>query len=218
MIRLSGVTKTYKMRGGLTKVVLNNVTAEFPTGRNVGVFGMNGAGKSTLIRVLSGAENPDRGKVIRGGLISFPLGFASVFHPDLTGRENVKFVARVYGLNVDDVAYYVEDFAELRSYFDNPVKTYSSGMLSKLAFGLSLAINFDVYLIDEITEVGDGRFRQKALKAFRERMMKSDLIIVSHNMDTIRDYCDMGAVLHDGKLEFFETISAALTRFKVFMA
>lgn len=218
MIKLVNVTKSYKARGGATKTVLNDVTAEFPTGRNVGIFGLNGAGKSTLIRVLSGAEKPDRGKILRGGSISFPLGFASIFHPDLSGRENVKFVARVYGLDVNDVAEYVEDFAELKEYFDIPVKTYSSGMLSKLAFGLSLAIDFDVYLIDEITEVGDGRFRQKALKAFRERMLKSDLIIVSHNMDTIRDYCDMGAVLHGGQIEFFETISAALNKFKGFLS
>jgi capsular polysaccharide transport system ATP-binding protein len=218
MIRLIDVTKTYKPRASGAKVVLDNVTVEFPTGRNVGIFGMNGAGKSTLIRLLAGAEKPDRGHIIRDGSVSFPLGFSSIFHPDLTGRENVEFVARVYGLVGKEVALHVEDFAELREYFDIPVKTYSSGMLSKLAFGLCLAIDFDVYLIDEITEVGDGRFRQKALAAFRDRMLSSDVIIVSHNIDTIRDYCDMGAVLHNGKIEFFETITEAQARFRAFLS
>jgi capsular polysaccharide transport system ATP-binding protein len=214
MIKLENVTKTYKPKGRPPKVVLDRVTVEFPSGRNVGIFGMNGAGKSTLVRLLSGAEKADRGNIIRDGRVSFPLGFASIFHPDLSGRDNVKFVARVYGMESGAVTCSVEEFAEIGEYFDIPVKTYSSGMLSKLAFGLCLAIDFDVYLIDEITEVGDSRFRKKALTAFRSRMLTSDVIIVSHNMDTIRDYCDMGAVLHNGKIEFFDTVRDALARFK----
>ena len=213
MIRLESVSKIYHSRNGREKRVLDNVSAEFPSGRNVGVFGLNGAGKSSLIRLLSGAEKPDSGRIVRDRLISFPLGFASVFHPHLTGRQNVRFVARVYGLPTGEVEEYVESFAELGDYFDSMVGHYSSGMLSKLAFGTCLAVDFDVYLIDEITEVGDARFRRKALQAFRERAIRSDIIVVSHNVETIRSYCDMGAILHDGKLTFYDSVDQTISNF-----
>ena len=214
MIRLASVTKTYHLPGGRTKAVLSDVTAEFPTGRNVGIFGLNGAGKSTLIRLLAGAEQPDRGEVVREGLISFPLGFDSVFHPNLTGRENAKFIARIYGRPVSEIVDYVDDFAELGQDMDSDVGNYSSGMRAKYSFGVCLAIAFDVYLIDEITEVGDGRFRLKALQAFRERAAQADVIIVSHNIDTIRAYCDMGAVLHQGRLTVFDDLDSTIRHFR----
>jgi capsular polysaccharide transport system ATP-binding protein len=214
MIRLSSVTKTYHLPGGRTKSVLSDVTAEFPTGHNVGIFGLNGAGKSTLIRLLAGAEQPDRGEVVRDGLISFPLGFDTVFHPNLTGRENAKFIARIYGRPVGEILDYVDDFAELGPDLDVDIGNYSSGMRSKYSFGVCLALAFDVYLIDEITEVGDARFRLKALQAFRERAAQSDVIIVSHNIDTIRAYCDMGAVLHNGALTFFNDLDSTIRHFR----
>ena len=218
MIALRNVRKSYHVRGLPAKCVLNDITVEFPKGRNVGVLGLNGAGKSTLIRLLSGAERPDSGTIIRDGVVSFPLGLASIFHPDLTGRENIAFVSRIYNLDHQAVIRYVEWFAEIKDYFDAPVKFYSSGMVAKIAFGLCLAIDFDIYLIDEITEVGDGIFREKAARAFRERAARSDIILVSHNADTIREYCDMGAILHNGTIEMFDEIEEALARFRETMA
>ncbi len=214
MISLNSVSKKYHASGKVARKVLDDVTAEFPTGSNVGILGVNGAGKSTLIRLLSGSEQPDFGTIQREGLVSFPLGFSSIFHPDLTGRENIAFVSRIYGIDVDQVTDYVLWFAELADYFDAPVKFYSSGMLAKLAFGLCLSIDFDVYLIDEITEVGDGNFREKASLAFQERAQRSDIIIVSHNIDTIREYCDIGAVMNAGKLDIYDSVSEAVIAYR----
>jgi len=214
MIRVENVTKVYHPRGGHRNVVLDNVSVEFPSGRNVGVLGLNGAGKSTLIRLLAGTEMPDRGQIVRGGLISFPLGLASIFHPDLTGRENVEFLARIYNVDQRKMFDYVREFSELGAQLDNQTKTYSSGMLAKVAFGACLAIRFDVFLIDEATEVGDGRFREKALREFSERTTHADIIIVSHNVDTIRQFCDMGAVLSGGSITLYDDVELAIVGYK----
>lgn len=214
MIMLESVTKSYRTSSGQKKYVLNNVSAEFPTGKNVGVLGNNGAGKSTLIRMLSGVELPNSGNIWRDGMVSFPLGFASVFHPDMTGRENVEFIARLYTDSVQEIVTYVKNFADLGDYFDAPARVYSSGMLSKLAFGACLAVDFDVYLIDEITEVGDQYFRKKALNAFYERASRSDIILVSHNIHTIREYCDIGAILEDGYLKIYDNLESAISEFE----
>ena len=214
MISVEHVTKVYHPRGGRRNVVLDNVSVEFPTGRNVGVLGLNGAGKSTLIRILAGTEKPDKGRVTRRGLVSFPLGLASIFHPDLTGRENVEFVARLYDVDLRQMVRYVLEFSELGSLIDNQTKTYSSGMLAKLAFGACLAIRFDVFLIDEATEVGDGRFREKALAEFSERTNHADIVLVSHNVDTIRQYCDMGAVLSMGSILIFDDLELAISSYR----
>lgn len=213
MIVLDNVSKDFRTQSG-RKTVLRNVSLAFPEGRNVGIFGLNGAGKSTLIKILAGAEAPDRGRVIRQGLVSFPLGFDSCFHHGLTGRENVKFISRVYGLDVEATVEYVEWFAEIGAYFDMPLSTYSSGMRSKVAFGTCLAVDFDVYLVDEITEVGDSRFRRKAFQEFQKKMLHADIILVSHNMDTIRTYCDVGAVLYDGDLTLYDSLDDAMLRYK----
>ena len=169
MIVLDAVSKTYPMTGG-RKIVLENATAAFPPGHNFGILGANGTGKSTLIRLLAGSEMPDRGTVRRYARVSFPLGFGGTFHGALSGRENVAFIARIYGAGRRATTRYVEEFAELGGYFDMPVNTYSDGMRARLAFGTCLAIEFDVYLIDEVTEIGDERFRQKCAAAFRDRM------------------------------------------------
>ena len=212
MITLDNVSKTYAMTGG-RKIVLQDATAAFLPGHNYGVLGINGAGKSTLIRLLAGSEMPDRGRVRRHARVSFPLGFGGTFHGTLSGRENVRFIARVYGANVRHTMRYVEDFAELDGYFDMPVNTYSAGMRARLAFGTCLAIEFEVYLIDEVTEVGDDRFRRKCAAAFRDRMQRSDIILVTHNSRTIRQYCDRGAVLANGRLDLFDNITDALDRY-----
>ena len=210
MIQLDRVSKSYRTVAG-RKVVLDAVDARFPDGHNTGILGANGAGKSTLLRLIAGTELPDRGSVRRHGLrISFPLGYAGTFHGALSGRENVAFVARVYGHDRRAATGYVEAFAELGDYFDMPVNTYSAGMRARLAFAACLAIDFDVYLIDEVTEIGDQRFRRKCAEAFRERVSRSDIILVTHNAATLRQYCDRGAILASGSLALYDDIGEAL--------
>lgn len=217
MIRLENVTKTYRARDG-RKVILDRVSLDFAGGYNLGIFGANGAGKSTLIRLLAGSEMPDSGVIRREGRVSFPLGFAGTFHGALSGRENAAFVARVYGASVRQTLCYVQDFAELGNYFEMPVNTYSSGMRARLAFAASLAIDFDLYLIDEVTEVGDERFRRKCAAAFRERIARSDIILVSHNPRTIRQYCHRAAVLADGRLRLFGDVASAAEHYRAAVA
>lgn len=213
MITLDNVSKAYAMTGG-RKIVLQNATADFASGHNYGVLGANGAGKSTLIRLLAGSEMPDRGRIRRDARVSFPLGFGGTFHGSLSGRENVAFIARVYGASVRHTTRYVEEFAELGGYFEMPVNTYSSGMRARLAFGACLAVQFETYLIDEVTEIGDERFQQKCARAFRDRMQRSDIILVTHNSRTIRQYCDRGAVLARGRLELYDDVDEALAQYQ----
>lgn len=212
MIVLHGVCKSYRTRAR-RKTVLDNVNAVFDSGHNFGILGVNGAGKSTLIRLLAGSEPPDRGIVRRYARVSFPLGFGGTFHGALSGRENVAFIARIYGAAIGAAIDYVEAFSELDEYFEMPVNTYSAGMRARLAFAACLAIDFDVYLIDEVTEIGDQRFRRKCADAFRERMSRSDIILVTHNVQTIRQYCDKGAVLADGELAIYDDIGTALGQY-----
>jgi len=212
MITLEGVSKVYRTRSG-RRTVLDNVSATFEPGYNFGVLGVNGAGKSTLIRLIGGSEIPDCGIVRRYARVSFPLGFGGTFHGALSGRENVAFIARIYGAGTRGVLEYVADFSELGEYFHMPVNTYSAGTRARLAFAACLALDFDLYLIDEVTEVGDQRFRQKCAEAFRERMQRSDIILVTHNVHTLRQYCDRGAVLDNGELTLFDDIGTALSRY-----
>ncbi len=209
MIRFDKVRKIYKARN-TQKVILQDISCDFPSDRSIGILGVNGAGKSTLMRLLSGSEMPDRGKITRHARVSFPLAFDGAIHPKLTGRENVSFVARIYGHKPKPVIDYVEDFAELGAYFDMPTETYSSGMRARLSFGLCLAIQFDVYLVDEITAVGDARFQARCRKAFSDRAQSASVIMVSHSFDTIRAYCNVGAILHDGALKFYDSVDDAI--------
>jgi capsular polysaccharide transport system ATP-binding protein len=212
MITLDGVSKVYRTRSG-RRTVLDNVNVTFESGYNFGVLGVNGAGKSTLLRLIAGSEIPDLGVVRRYARVSFPLGFGGTFHGALSGRENVAFIARIYGAGVRAVLEYVQDFSELGEYLHMPVNTYSAGMRARLAFATCLALDFDVYLIDEVTEVGDERFRQKCAETFRQRMQRSDIILVTHNIHTLRQYCDRGAVLANGELTLFDNIGTALGRY-----
>lgn len=209
MIQLSNVFKFYKTDRH-TKIVLDHVSTVFESGWSYGLLGVNGAGKSTTIRLLAGSELPNSGKIRRTVRVSWPLGFSGGFHPLMTGRENVRFVARAYGHDVHRIMDFVEDFAELGDYIEAPVKTYSSGMLARLAFGLSMAIEFDCYLIDEITGVGDGRFQARCAEAFARRRENADLIVVSHSVDTIKAYCQRGAILVDGRLIMFSDVDQAI--------
>jgi len=208
MISLDRVTKAYQVHDGL-HLVLNDVSIDFPPRRNIGVVGPNGAGKSTLLRIIAGIEAPDQGRVTRKGRVSWPIGFGGGFNGSLSGEENCRFVARIYGESVDEVVAFTKEFAELGKYFDMPVKTYSSGMRARLAFGLSMAIDFDVYLVDEVTAVGDATFQKKCRATFESRSGRSSVIIVSHNLKTIREYCDSCAVLQHGRVTFCPSVDDA---------
>ena len=209
MIELHNVHKYYR-NGSHTKVVLDHVSTVFERGHSYGILGVNGAGKSTMLRLIAGTELPNAGRVRRDAMVSWPLGFASGFNAQMTGRNNVTFAARAYGQDVREVLDFVEDFSELGDYLDVPVRTYSSGMASKLAFGLSMAIQFELYLIDEITAVGDARFQKRCEEAFNVRRNVADVIMVSHHVGTIKSYCDRGAVLVDGRLMMFADIDQAI--------
>lgn len=213
MIALDRVSKSYRTPAG-RRHLLDGATADFPAGYNFGILGANGAGKSTLLRLLAGSELPDSGRIRRAARVSFPLGYGGTFHPALSGRENVAFIARVYGAAVRETTRFVEEFAELGDYFEMPVNTYSAGMRARLAFGACLAIDFDVYLIDEATETGDERFRRRCAAAFRERLRRSDIVLATHNHHSIRQYCDRAAVLADGRLELFDDIAGAFACYR----
>lgn len=212
MIELQHVCKSYPLKES-KHVVLNDINLRIDEGRNLAILGLNGAGKSTLIRIIGGAEPPDSGRVIRTSRVSWPIGFSGGFHGSLTGRENLRFVSRIYGADIKRVTEYVEDFAELGPYLDMPIKTYSSGMKSKLAFGLSMAISFDFYLIDEAFSVGDAAFRAKAAKALKERTAQSTLIFVSHSTAAVRQACVCGAVLNAGTLVYFPVLEDAIKHY-----
>jgi len=213
MIQLDNVFKYFRTAGH-RKIVLDHVSIDFMAGRSYGILGVNGAGKSTLVRLLAGTDMPNGGRIRREGRISWPLGFTGGLHPHLTGRENVKFIARVYGEDTRRVLDYVEDFAEVGAYIDVPIRTYSSGMIARLAFGLSLAIDFDCYLIDEVTAVGDARFASRCQEEFAKRRKKSDIIMVSHGMATIKAYCDRGIVLAGGQMHVFSNVDDAIELYK----
>lgn len=212
MIELQHIYKSYPLKEG-KHLVLDDVNLTIREGRNIAIMGLNGAGKSTLIRIIGGAELPDKGKVVRTSRVSWPIGFAGGFHGSLTGRENLRFVSRIYGADIKKVTEYVEDFAELGPYMDMPIKTYSSGMKSKLAFGLSMAISFDFYLIDEAFSVGDATFRKKASRALKERTSQATLIFVSHSISAIRKNCVEGAVLNGGKLTYYPLLEDAIRHY-----
>ena len=199
MIALRNVTKSYPGTKG-RRVILDRINYTFVQGENVGILGRNGAGKSTMMRILSGAELPDSGRVERTSRVSWPLGFACGFSSKLSGRENLRFVCRLYGEDYKRVVSYVEDFAELGDYMDMPIQTYSSGMRAKLTFGISMAFLFDYYLIDELTAVGDAVFRQKSTAVFQERSKSATLLVVSHSMGTVKRLCSKMLVLHQGRL------------------
>ncbi len=213
MIELQHVRKFYR-REGRTKVVLNDVSGTLDTRKAYALLGSNGAGKSTMLRLLAGSELPDSGRIRRRGRISWPLGFSGGFHPQMTGRQNVAFIARVYDENVEDAIAFAEDFAEIGMYMNMPVETYSSGMMSRLAFAVSMAVEFDFYLIDEITAVGDERFAARCRDAFAERRSRSGLILASHALGTIRDYCEHALVLRDGDLTYFEDIDEGVAFYR----
>lgn len=209
MIEFRNVSKYY-LTPTSRKVIVDHLNLRLPRGSKVGLLGRNGAGKTTLLAMVAGTAPPVEGEIIRKGAISWPLGFGGSFHPDLTGAQNARFVARIYGVDTDALVDYVADFAEIGEFMDMPVRSYSSGMKARLAFGMAMGIEFDWYLVDEITAVGDSRFRRKSLSVFRNRLSQAGLLMTSHSTSTIRSYCNAGVVLEGGRARYFANVEEAI--------
>ncbi len=204
MIALHNVSKQYPMREGM-RTVLQNVNLKVRPGEKLGILGRNGSGKSTLIRLIGGAEKPSSGHITRGMRVSWPLALISGFGGSLTGRDSLRLVCRIYGVEWRDKLDFVLDFTDLGRYFDEPVQSYSHGMMARLAFAVSMVIDFDCFLIDEVVAVGDSTFTERCnLELFGKRGHKA-MVIVSHNEHFIREHCDHAAVLVNGQLHSFDT-------------
>lgn len=212
MIKIENLTKSYRTPQGRHNV-FKDLNIELPGGKSVALIGRNGAGKSTLLRMIGGIDRPDSGRIITNKTISWPVGLSGGFQGSLTGRENVKFVSRLYAKQneLQDKVAFVEDFAELGKYFDMPIKTYSSGMKSRLGFGLSMAFKFDYYLVDEVTAVGDAKFKKKCADIFNNIRGQSEIIMVSHGLKSLKDYCDVAVYLDKkGAGKLYEDVSEAI--------
>jgi capsular polysaccharide transport system ATP-binding protein len=209
MIVFEGVSKKYRTRDG-RRTVFDNVDLTLARGEAVGICGHNGAGKSTLLQLIAGVESPSSGKIRRSMSVSWPIGYASAFQSSLTGADNVRFIARIYERPIEETLEFVDDFAELGAYFAMPIRTYSAGMMARLAFAASLAVEFDCYLVDEVTAAGDARFRRRCHEALMQRRETGTLVMVSHDPGTLREYCARGAVVADGRLIPFDTIDGAI--------
>ena len=216
MIIVDDVHKRYRTEHGPGKWVLRGVSFTIPPKVNVGLVGRNGAGKSTLLRLIGGTDTPNRGRIERACRVSWPMGFGGGLQGSLTGRQNAKFVCRILGHEdqMADRLAFMQDFAEIGDSFDEPVKTYSSGMKSRLQFAMSLAFDFDVYISDEVTSTGDAAFRGKANKAFKNLADRASLIMVSHSDSTLREFCSAGIWLHEGQAHWFDDIGDALKHYK----
>jgi capsular polysaccharide transport system ATP-binding protein len=216
MIVVEDVHKRYQTDHGPGKWVLQGVSFTIPPKVSVGLIGANGAGKSTLLRIVGGIDQPNKGRVERHCRVSWPMGFGGGLQGSLTGRQNAKFVCRIHG-HEDDIAdrlAYIQDFAEIGEAFDEPVKTYSSGMKSRLQFGMSLAFDFDVYISDEVTGTGDAAFKKKAAAAFKKLSDHASLIMVSHGEGTLKQFCTAGIWIHRGRAHWFDQVDDALKAYK----
>jgi capsular polysaccharide transport system ATP-binding protein len=209
MIVLENLTKSFYMHG-IRTTIADDVSVVFPTGKSVGLMGRNGAGKSTLLKILAGTTNPTSGRVLTDGSVSFPVGLATSMHPNLTGAQNVRFVARIYGVDTDALTKFVRDFADIGNHFFLPVRSYSSGMKGRITFGINMGLKFDTYLIDEVTAVGDAQFAEKSREVFLDRLNDSGAVFVSHSMGILRRMCTAGAVLEKGRLLYFDDLEEAI--------
>lgn len=209
MIRCHQLTKSYPLGHGRKKV-FSGLDFRIGKGERIGVLGRNGAGKSTLIKLLGGIETPDSGRIERGMTTSWPLGFGGGFQGSLTGTDNIKFIARIYGVEYRSIRDFVQDFSGLSDDLNKPVKTYSTGMRARLAFGLSLVIDFDCYLVDEVLMAGDQDFQHKCHDEFFIKRGDKALILTSHSADIIRSYCSKALVLKGGSGYFYDDINEAL--------
>ena len=218
MIELRNLTKSYVTPKG-RHYVFKNLNAILPENKSVAILGKNGAGKSTLLRIIGGIDFADSGKVITNQSISWPVALSGGFQGSLTARQNVRFVARLYLNNEDEVEQivaFVEAFAEIGKYFDMPIKSYSSGMRSRIGFGLSMAFSFDYYLLDETGAVGDANFRKKSQVLLDELKQKSNIIMVSHNLNDLTRNCDVAFLMRNGQAEFFADVAEAIEVYKAY--
>lgn len=220
MIKIENLTKSYRTPTG-RHYVFKDLNIEIPSGKSVAFIGRNGAGKSTLLRMIGGIDRPDSGKIITNKTLSWPVGLAGGFQGSLTGRENVKFVARLYAKQEElkEKIEFVEEFAELGKYFDMPIKTYSSGMRSRLGFGLSMAFKFDYYIVDEVTAVGDARFKEKCAQLFKERHKESSFLMVSHSLNSLKEFCDVAIVFKNSYIiGYYENVQSGIDEYKMYQA
>ena len=208
MIQISNLVKQYPTRQG-PRTVLDDISLNIQAGEKLGILGRNGSGKSTLIRLISGAEQPTSGKISRSMSVSWPLAFGGAFQGTLTGLDNLRFICRVYGSTTEDKIPFIQEFSELGEYLYEPVKSYSSGMRARLAFAISMVVDFDCFLIDEVVSVGDSRFLQKCETELFEKRKDRAMVIVSHQPEQIVAHCDKAVVLHNGKLHCFEDVGQA---------
>lgn len=212
MFELRNVTKSYLTPSG-RRYVFRNLSLAIPPGKNIGLIGRNGAGKSTLMRLLGGADVPDSGTIVTDRSISWPVGLTGGFQGSMTGRDNIKFVCRIYGAIGDamrEKIRYVQDFAEIGDWIDEPIKTYSSGMRSRVAFGLSMAFDFDYYLIDEVMSVGDAQFKRKCTEVFKDKLQKSNVVLVSHSMPEIEKLCDVVLLVRNGGIQVYDDVTEGI--------
>ena len=215
MIELQNVSKFFVTNVG-KKYILKEITFSIPSEKNIGILGRNGTGKSTIMKMLGQIEFPNSGKIVSNKTFSWVMGVGGGFQGNMTGRANVKFVCRIYGKSREEIEKsinFVKEFSELGDYFDMPIKTYSSGMRSRLTFGLSLAFDFDYLLIDETLSVGDARFRKKSKEALIKKIESCNVLLVSHDMKTLEDICDVGIVVDDGKMYYYENIKDAIREY-----
>ena len=218
MIELRNLTKSYVTPKG-RHYVFKDLSVTLPENKSVAILGKNGAGKSTLLRIIGGIDFADSGKVVTNKTISWPVALSGGFQGSLTARQNVRFVARLYLSHEDDVQQvvdFVESFAEIGKYFDMPIKSYSSGMRSRIGFGLSMAFNFDYYLLDEAGAVGDANFRKKSQTLLNDLKQRSNIIMVSHNVKDLTENCDVAFLMRNGQAEFFEDIAEAVEVYKAY--
>lgn len=216
MIELQSLTKSYRTRNG-RRYVFRDLSFTFPAGRNIGLIGRNGAGKSTLMRLLAGTDQPDRGRIVTDCRLSWPVGLTGGFVTTLTARENVQFVCRVQGAEGDemrDKVRFVEEFAGIGEYFDLPMRSFSSGMRSRVAFGLSMAFDFDYYLIDEVMAVGDAQFKTISRKVLNQRLRDANVILTSHSMNDIRQHCDIVVHIEGGHATVYEDVEEGIEAYQ----
>lgn len=214
MIELKNVSKFYPSKLG-RRYVLDDVSLNIPTNKNVAILGPNGAGKSTLLRMLGGIDIPSKGSINSNAVISWPLGLSGGLQGSMTGRENCRFVARIHGVPKNNILEeWVKEFSAIGDAFELPIKTYSSGMRSRLAFALSMAFEFDLYLIDELTSVGDKSFKEKSQKTLAERKDRANFILVSHSLNMLKKQCDVGILIHEKKLMYFDDVNDAVNEYE----
>jgi len=216
MIELRNITKSYRLDNGERRYIFRDLNFNFPEGANIGLIGRNGAGKSTLLRIIGGIDTPDRGRVVTDKKISWPVGLSGM-QRTLTGRDSVKFVCRVYGTTHEEMqekVRFVEEFTEVGEYFDQPLKFYSSGMRARLNFGMSLAFDFDYYLMDEVGAVGDAAFKAKSKKVLQDRIAQSHVIMVSHNMSEIAKLCNVVVMVQDGRAILYDSVKEGIAAYQ----